>query len=46
MADARAFTDVEPEAFSREIDVNLKGALNGTKVVIGDIAACWAIPIS
>ena len=24
MADARAFTDVEPEAFSREIDVNLK----------------------
>jgi NADP-dependent 3-hydroxy acid dehydrogenase YdfG len=25
MADARAFTDVEPEAFSHEIDVNLKG---------------------
>ncbi|MEA2804221.1 MAG: hypothetical protein QOE49_4316, partial [Rhodospirillaceae bacterium] len=39
MADARAFTDVEPEAFSHEIDVNLKGVLNGTKVVIGDMAA-------
>ena len=25
MADARAFTDVEPAAFSHEIDVNLKG---------------------
>jgi NADP-dependent 3-hydroxy acid dehydrogenase YdfG len=39
MANARSFTDVEPEAFSREIDVNLKGVLNGTKVVIGDMAA-------
>ena len=39
MADARAFTDVEPEAYSHEIDVNLKGVLNGTKVVIGDMAA-------
>ena len=39
MADARAFTDVEPEAFSHEIDVNLKGVLNGTKVVIADMAA-------
>jgi len=39
MADARAFSDVEPEAFAREIDVNLKGVLNGTKVVIGDMAA-------
>jgi NADP-dependent 3-hydroxy acid dehydrogenase YdfG len=28
MADARAFTDVEPEAFAREIDVNLKEVLN------------------
>ena len=37
MADARALTDVEPEAFSHEIDVNLKGTLNGTKVVIGDM---------
>jgi NADP-dependent 3-hydroxy acid dehydrogenase YdfG len=39
MADARAFTDVEPEAFAHEIDVNLKGVLNGTKVVIADMAA-------
>jgi NADP-dependent 3-hydroxy acid dehydrogenase YdfG len=39
LADARAFTDVEPEAFSHEIDVNLKGVLNGTKVVLGDMAA-------
>jgi len=39
MADARAFTDVEPEAFSHEIDVNLKGTLNATKVVIGDMTA-------
>ncbi|MBV8189710.1 MAG: SDR family oxidoreductase [Alphaproteobacteria bacterium] len=39
MADARAFTDVEPEAFSHEIDVNLKGVLNGTKVVLADMAA-------
>src|SRR4029077_1241038 len=38
MADARAFTDVEPEAYSHEIDVNLKGVLNGTKAVIGDMA--------
>ena len=39
MADARAFTDVEPEAFSHEIDVNLKGVLNGTRVVLGDMTA-------
>jgi NADP-dependent 3-hydroxy acid dehydrogenase YdfG len=39
MADARAFTDVEPQAFSHEIDVNLKGVLNGTKAVIADMAA-------
>lgn len=39
MADARAFTDVAPASFSHEIDVNLKGVLNGTKVVIGDMAA-------
>lgn len=39
MADARTFTDVEPEAFAREIDVNLKGVLNGTKVVMADMAA-------
>jgi len=39
MADARAFTDVEPAAFSHEIDVNLKGTLNATKVVLGDMAA-------
>ena len=39
MADARAFTEVEPEAFSYEIDVNLKGVLNGTKVVLADMTA-------
>ncbi len=39
MADARAFTDVEPEAFGHEIDVNLKGVLNGIKAVIADMAA-------
>jgi NADP-dependent 3-hydroxy acid dehydrogenase YdfG len=39
MADARAFTDVEPAAFSHEIDVNLKGVLNGTKVVLADMTA-------
>jgi NADP-dependent 3-hydroxy acid dehydrogenase YdfG len=39
MADARAFTDVEPQAYSHEIDVNLKGVLNGTKVVLADMAA-------
>lgn len=39
MADARAFADVEPAAFSHEIDVNLKGVLNATKAVIGDMVA-------
>ncbi len=39
MADARPFPAVPPEDFAREIDVNLKGVLNGTKVVIGDMAA-------
>ena len=39
MADARAFTDVEPEAYSHEIDVNLKGVLNGTKAVLADMSA-------
>jgi NADP-dependent 3-hydroxy acid dehydrogenase YdfG len=31
MADARPFTEVEPQAYSHEIDVNLKGVLNGTR---------------
>jgi NADP-dependent 3-hydroxy acid dehydrogenase YdfG len=39
MADARPFTEVEPQAYSHEIDVNLKGVLNGTKVVLADMAA-------
>jgi NADP-dependent 3-hydroxy acid dehydrogenase YdfG len=39
MADARAFSEVEPQAYSHEIDVNLKGVLNGTKVVMADMAA-------
>src|SRR4029077_7322245 len=39
LADARDFKQVEPAAFAHEIDVNLKGVLNGTKVVIGDMSA-------
>ena len=39
LADAREFKQVEPSAFAHEIDVNLKGVLNGTKVVIGDMSA-------
>jgi len=39
LADARPFTDVEPEAFSHEIDVNLKGVLNATKIVLADMTA-------
>jgi len=42
LADARAFTEVEPAAFAHEIDVNLKGVLNGTKAVIGGMSACGA----
>ncbi|HEY2876795.1 MAG TPA: SDR family oxidoreductase [Reyranella sp.] len=38
-ADARAFQQVEPQAFAHEIDVNLKGVLNGTKVVLADMSA-------
>jgi len=36
--DARDFRSVEPAAFAREIDVNLKGLLNCTKVVIGNMS--------
>jgi NADP-dependent 3-hydroxy acid dehydrogenase YdfG len=39
LADARDFKQVEPAAFAHEIDVNLKGVLNGTKAVIGDMSA-------
>ena len=39
LADARDFKQVEPTAFAHEIDVNLKGVLNGTKAVIGDMSA-------
>jgi NADP-dependent 3-hydroxy acid dehydrogenase YdfG len=39
LADAREFKQVEPAAFAHEIDVNLKGVLNGTKAVIGDMSA-------
>jgi NADP-dependent 3-hydroxy acid dehydrogenase YdfG len=39
LADARAFQQVEPSAFAHEIDVNLKGVLNGTKVVLADMSA-------
>ena len=38
LADARNFRDVDPASFAHEIDVNLKGVLNGTKVVIGDMS--------
>lgn len=38
-ADARDFKSVEPASYSHEIDVNLKGGLNSTKVVIGDMSA-------
>lgn len=33
-ADARDFRSVEPESFAEEIDVNLKGVLNCTRVVL------------
>ena|SRR5258708_468533 len=39
LADARNFKDVDPASYSHEIDVNLKGVLNGTKVVLGDMSA-------
>jgi NADP-dependent 3-hydroxy acid dehydrogenase YdfG len=38
LADARDFKEVEPSAYAHEIDVNLKGVLNATKVVIGDMS--------
>jgi NADP-dependent 3-hydroxy acid dehydrogenase YdfG len=38
LADARNFKDVDPASYAHEIDVNLKGVLNGTKVVIGDMS--------
>ncbi len=37
-ADARDFRSVEPAAFAREIDVNLRGLLNCIKVVIGNMS--------
>jgi NADP-dependent 3-hydroxy acid dehydrogenase YdfG len=37
-ADARDFRSVEPAAFAREIDVDLKGVLNCTKAVIGNMS--------
>jgi NADP-dependent 3-hydroxy acid dehydrogenase YdfG len=39
IADAREFKQVEPAAFAHEIDVNLKGVLNGTKAVLADMSA-------
>jgi len=39
MADAREFKQVEPAGFAHEIDVNLKGVLNGTKAVLADMSA-------
>jgi NADP-dependent 3-hydroxy acid dehydrogenase YdfG len=37
-ADARDFESVAPADFAREIDVNLKGLMNCTKAVIGDMS--------
>jgi NADP-dependent 3-hydroxy acid dehydrogenase YdfG len=42
MADAREFKKVDPAAFAHEIDVNLKGVLNGTKAVLADMSAAKA----
>ena len=39
LADAREFKQVEPSAFAHEIDVNLKGVLNGTKAVLADMSS-------
>jgi NADP-dependent 3-hydroxy acid dehydrogenase YdfG len=39
LADARDFKAVEPQAYAHEIDVNLKGVLNGTKAVLADMSA-------
>ena len=39
LADARNFRDVDPASYSHEVDVNLKGVLSGTKVVIGDMSS-------
>jgi len=39
LADARDFKQVEPAAFAHEVDVNLKGVLNGTKAVLADMSA-------
>jgi NADP-dependent 3-hydroxy acid dehydrogenase YdfG len=38
-ADARAFEEVEPASYRREIDTNLIGVLNCSKAVLGGMAA-------
>ncbi|MBL0901431.1 MAG: SDR family oxidoreductase [Reyranella sp.] len=38
-ADARPFSAVAAEDYAREIDVNLKGVMNGTKAVLADMQA-------
>lgn len=38
-ADARDFKSVDPASYDHEIDVNLRGVLNCTKVVIGDMSS-------
>jgi NADP-dependent 3-hydroxy acid dehydrogenase YdfG len=38
-ADARDFKSVDPASYTHEIDVNLKGVLNCTRAVIGDMSA-------
>jgi NADP-dependent 3-hydroxy acid dehydrogenase YdfG len=39
LADARAFEDVEPSAYEREIRTNLLGTLNGIKAVLAGMVA-------
>jgi NADP-dependent 3-hydroxy acid dehydrogenase YdfG len=38
-ADARDFKSVDAASFGREVDTNLKGVLNCTKAVLGDMSA-------
>jgi NADP-dependent 3-hydroxy acid dehydrogenase YdfG len=39
IADARAFEQVEPESYRREVETNLFGVLNGTKAVLAGMIA-------
>ncbi len=39
MADARAFDQVDPASYDREIDTNLRGVLNGIKAMLAGMIA-------